>query len=234
MRYKAILFDKDGTLIEADGSWVPFYRSVLMRLKDLDEGGANEAMSLAGYDHSTGKTFAGSVMAGGTTDQLVDIWWPDLHPESRLALRQKIDLMAAHEVTPSVQPIVDVAALFTSLRQRGYSVGIATNDSFVSAQRQFEQMGVLHLIDAIIAADLVNTPKPSGDMIRMFAEQAGIAHDTIVMVGDNFHDIEEARQGGAGCAIAVLSGNGRHEDLAGIADVVFDTIADIPAYLDGI
>jgi phosphoglycolate phosphatase len=232
MRYKAILFDKDGTLIEADGSWVPFYRSVLMRLKDLDENGANQAMALAGYDHATGRTFAGSVMAGGTTDQLVDIWWPELHVDSRLALRQKIDLMASSEVTPGVQPIVDVVALFTRLKQQGYSVGIATNDSLVSARRQLEQLGVIGLIDGIIAADLVTNPKPSGDMIRMFAEQRGIAHETIIMVGDNFHDIEEARQGGAGCAIAVLSGNGRHEDLAAIADVVFETIAEIPDYLD--
>ncbi len=233
MRYKAILFDKDGTLIEADGSWVPFYRSVLMRLKEIDESAANDAMALAGYDHANARVTAGSAMAGGTTDQLIGIWWPELDAVEKLALRKKIDLLAASEVTQGVQPITNVAALFTELRQRGYSVGIATNDSYVSAQRQLEELGVLHLIDAIIAADLVKTPKPSGDMIRMFAAQVGIPHHSIIMVGDNFHDIEEARQGGAGCAIAVLSGHGAHKDLAHLADIVLETIADIPAHLDG-
>jgi phosphoglycolate phosphatase len=232
MRYQAILFDKDGTLIEADGSWVPFYRSVLMRLKAIDIEVANDIMSLAGYDHATGKTTAGSLMAGGTTQQLINTWWPDISAAEKAELGRKIDRMAADEVTGTVQPIGDVPALFTALKESGYIVGIATNDSFVSAERQLQQLGVSHLIDGIVAADLVERPKPSGDMIRKFADMVGIPHNSIVMVGDNFHDIEEARQGGAGCAIAVLSGNGRHEDLHPIADVTFATIAEIPAFLE--
>jgi phosphoglycolate phosphatase len=233
MRYHAILFDKDGTLIEADGNWVPFYRSVLMRLKNLDEAQAEQIMELAGFDRATGRTRGGSIMAGGTTRQLIDLWWPELNEGDRETIGRQIDILASQEITENIQPIGDVAALFSDLRSNGYRVGIATNDSFVSAKRQLEQIGVAHLVDSIIAADTVRNPKPSGDMVRKFADQAGISHSSIVMVGDNFHDIEEARQGGAGCAIAVLSGNGRHEELTQIADAVFDTIADLPAFLAG-
>jgi phosphoglycolate phosphatase len=40
-----------------------------------------------------------------------------------------------------------------------------------------------------------------------------------------------ARAGACGLAIGVLSGTGTRQSLARIADVVLDSIADLPAYL---
>ena len=51
------------------------------------------------------------------------------------------------------------------------------------------------------------------------------------MVGDNPHDIEEARNGGAGLAIGVLSGNSGHGDLDPSADHVIPAIAHLDALL---
>ena len=48
------------------------------------------------------------------------------------------------------------------------------------------------------------------------------------MVGDNRHDLEMARAGGAGLAVGVLSGTGTRETLAPMADVILDSIADLP------
>ena len=53
------------------------------------------------------------------------------------------------------------------------------------------------------------------------------------MVGDNRHDLEMARAGGAGLAVGVLSGTGTRETLAPMADVILDSIADLPGYLAG-
>jgi phosphoglycolate phosphatase len=50
------------------------------------------------------------------------------------------------------------------------------------------------------------------------------------MVGDNRHDLEMAKAGGA-LAIGVLSGTGTRESLSPLADVVLDSIVDLPAYL---
>jgi phosphoglycolate phosphatase len=51
------------------------------------------------------------------------------------------------------------------------------------------------------------------------------------MVGDNRHDLQMARAGGVGLAVAVLSGTGTLESLSPLADIVLDSIADLPAYL---
>ena len=51
------------------------------------------------------------------------------------------------------------------------------------------------------------------------------------MVGDNRPDLELARAGGCGLAVGVLSGTGTRESLAGIADAILDSVADLPGFL---
>ena len=46
-------------------------------------------------------------------------------------------------------------------------------------------------------------------------------------LGDNLHDMKEARNGKAGLAIGVLSGNSAHADLAPLADHVIADIAQL-------
>ena len=53
----------------------------------------------------------------------------------------------------------------------------------------------------------------------------------VAVVGDNPHDLEMARSGGAGAAIGVLSGNSGADDLAPLADVVLPSIRELPAWL---
>ncbi len=230
MAFRGILFDKDGTLIEADGVWVPFYRRQLMRLKDIDAVKAEALMALTGYDLATGKMSSGSIMAGGTTRQLVDIWWAETEASNRIAIMNELDRSALTDQEMEISPLTNLKALIASFRSNGWKVGVATNDSLVSTQRQLTSLGIIDLLDAVITSDTVSIPKPSGDMIRKFHALTGIQTTEIVMVGDNFHDIEEARRGGAGLAVAVLSGNGRHDDLAHIADATLSSVAELPAY----
>ena len=94
-----------------------------------------------------------------------------------------------------------------------------------------EELGVHDYFAHIIGADSVEIPKPSGQMIALFAERTGLRPDEIAMVGDNSHDMEEAQNGGAGLAIGVLTGNAAQEDIAHLADHVLESVADIPSLL---
>ena len=40
MKIAGVLFDKDGTLIDVNATWVPIYREVLQQIFDTDEAGA--------------------------------------------------------------------------------------------------------------------------------------------------------------------------------------------------
>ncbi len=231
MAIRGVLFDKDGTLIDVNGTWVPVYRHILMQLFGVDEAGAEALMEKVGYDPETGRFVAGSILAAGTTAQLVEVWWPKATPVERRHFTRVLD----HDFTPLVKdalkPLLPLVPVFEALKAQGLRLGIATNDSRLSARHHMDQLGVLSFFDEIVAADTVAVPKPSGDMIRAFARITGLDPAEIAMVGDNGHDMEEARNGGAGLAVAVLSGNAGPEHISHLADYTLASVAELPALL---
>jgi len=231
MRIAGVLFDKDGTLIEVNATWVPIYREILKDLCATDDAGAEAMMQMAGYDPATGKFKAGSLLAGGTTRQIAATWWPELKGEAFEARVHRLDHGYTHLVRDKLTPLMPLEPLLAELRAMGLKLGVGTNDSHASATAHMTHVGVIQHFDDIIAADTVPVPKPSGNMIVRFAQITGLPASAIAMVGDNHHDMEEARAGGAGLAIAVLSGNAAHEDIAHLADYTIDSVADLPALL---
>jgi phosphoglycolate phosphatase len=234
MTIRAVLFDKDGTLIDVDATWVPIYREMLMDIFATDRDGAEALMEKAGFDRATERFRAGSILAGGTTRQLVDVLWPGLDEDGVEEKARLLDHGYTHLVRERLTPLMPLEPIMAELRAMGLILGVATNDSHVSATAHMTQAGVIGHFEAIIAADTVAVPKPSGNMILSFAEKTGLPPSAIAMVGDNHHDMEEARNGGAGLAIAVLSGNAAHDDIAHLADHTLASIADLPALLRGL
>ena len=228
---RGILFDKDGTFIEVNDTWLPIYRQMLSDLFGADAEGADTLLEAAGLDRTTNTFKPGSILAAGTTRQLVSIWWPGL---DAAGVEQKIRILD-HDYAPLVKaalrPLMALEPIFAELKAMGMRLGVATNDSHVSATNHMSHIGIIEHFEDIIAADTVDVPKPSGNMIRRFAEITGLKPTEIAMVGDNSHDMEEARNGGAGLAIAVLSGNAKRHDIAHLADHTIASVADLPALL---
>jgi phosphoglycolate phosphatase len=230
MAIKAVLFDKDGTLIDVNGTWVPFYKAMLKQEQGLSALEVEAKMMVAGLDPVSNTFRAGSTLAGGTTRQLVALWWPDSSAVEHAEITYRLDHDYAVLALSHMTPLMPLPPVFEALLALGLKLGVATNDGEVSAKRHLGALKVDHFFTAILGSDSVAIPKPSGQMVRMFAERAGILPHEIAMVGDNTHDLEEARNGGAGLAIGVLSGNAQRHHLAPHADYVFDSIADLPEF----
>jgi phosphoglycolate phosphatase len=231
MAIKGILFDKDGTLIDVNRTWIPLYRDMLMAEFGDTEANAFERLSAAGYDRQTNSFRSGSVLAGGTTKQLVEIWWAEHSSSKQHEIARRIDHQYAPLARKYLHPLFEITPLLNELSEMGFVLGVGTNDSAGSAFGQMQALGVADRFAAIIGSDSVDIPKPSGQMIVHFAQLLGCRPDEIAMVGDNTHDLEEARHGGAGLAIGVLTGNGKHEDLSPMADVVLNSVLDLPGHL---
>ncbi|PYE86660.1 phosphoglycolate phosphatase [Phyllobacterium leguminum] len=225
---KAILFDKDGTLVDFDRTWFGISKELARRSSGGDEAKARALLDKGGYDWAARHFRANSVIAAGTVEDIVDLWHPDVSRDDRAALIREYNDYCVHEGARAAVAVDGLRETLEALRDQGYSLGIATNDSEAGARATAEALGLTALFHSFIGYDTVPRPKPHPDPLLFFAEKLGLEPRQIAMVGDNLHDLETAHAAGAGLAVGVLSGNSPRDALEPHADVVLDSVADLP------
>lgn len=223
-----VLFDKDGTLIDFDSTWVPLYRAAAAELADGDDEWVERMLLITGYDPVSGRCLPGTLLTVGTTDQMVSAWRPDLSGGALRAAVDRADEVFVEGASRNLTPLTDLTDLFQSLRTSGFRVGVATNDNTRSARKCFEALGVSDLLDFVTGYDGVANAKPAPDMMLAFCETCALEPANVVVVGDNIHDLEMGVAAGAGFTIGVLSGNAAESDFAERASVVLASVADVP------
>lgn len=227
---KAILFDKDGTLIDFDRTWFGICSELAIRSAGGDLKLGRDLLEAGGYDWRAGRFRSGSIIASGTITDIVALWHPQASIEEREALIRSYDDYTVKEAPRRSVGLAGLNATLEYLQANGYILGVATNDSEAGARATMDALDLSHYFRSILGFDSVPRAKPYPDMLLRFAEEVNVAPSQIAMVGDNTHDLELARSAGAGLAIGVLSGNSDEEHLSALADVVLPSLADLPAF----
>lgn len=233
MTVNAIIFDKDGVLVDFDRSWIAVLVDIARALS-RNEAHWRQLLDLAGYNFETGRFVSGSVWAAGNNRDLVDLWAPLVDGVTRQELGAFIvEKCAECEPVPQVD-LQNLRALFAALVTDGVALAIATNDAEASAVRTMERFGLLPFLSQIMGYDSVASPKPSPQPVELFCREHNIAAGDVAVVGDNVHDMEMARSAGAGLKIGVLSGNSSRADLTPHADHLIDDVLALPQLLSGL
>ncbi len=226
-----ILFDKDGTLLDFEATWLPVLQVFARELAHGDEATAEAMLIRGGFDPASGRFRAGSTIAAGTSVDLARLWYPTLDGDALGAIVARIDRgFGAGGPNHSVL-LPGVAETLSELSGRGHVMGVATNDGTAIAHAALKAIGLGDFFTLVLGYDAVTNPKPAPDMVRAFATETGMMPADVVVVGDNAHDLVMARTAGAGAAVGVLSGNGERGDLEPFADVILDSICDLPEWL---
>jgi phosphoglycolate phosphatase len=232
-RFRGILFDKDGTLLDFEATWAPLFRALALELAEGDPAAAHSLLLASGLDPVSGRMQAGSVLGAGTTHDIIRVWYPSLSGEPFRAMAERIDArFHAHGAHRSVA-VPDLIETLAVLTRAGYALGVATNDGTEAARMALAGVGATAYLPHIFGYDSVARPKPAGDIVHAFAAAIGASPAEVVVVGDNLHDLDMARAAGAGAAVGVLTGNSSAVDLAPRADTVLGSIRDLPSWLKG-
>lgn len=228
---RGILFDKDGTLVDFHASWSQLFRQLCLDLAEGDGQRAAAMLRQGGMDPDTGIVRAGSVFAVGNSVDIVATWYPGLTPAAHSRMVDRIDQVFYENGIRYSVPIPGVKETLAGLAESGFVMGVATSDGTAGTRAALAVLGLQDVLPHVFGYDSVAEPKPAPDIVFAFAETIGTRPEDVAVVGDNTHDLEMARRAGAGAAIGVLSGTGKAEDLAHLADAILESIRDLPGWL---
>jgi phosphoglycolate phosphatase len=228
---RAVLFDKDGTLIDFRATWLPAYEAIVRRLVDADEQAVDRLLAAGGYDRASGRIDPSSVLAAGTNAEIAAVWAALIGHDDVAALASRVNREFMQHAETSMVPVTDLPALFRALRQKGLRLGVATNDSEQALRAQIRHLEIDGLIDFFCGYDSGHGAKPGPGMVEAFGRSLGVPAAAIAVVGDSLHDLDMARAAGAGLTIGVLTGASPLETLAPHADHVIASIAELESLL---
>lgn len=226
MKYQGIVFDKDGTLLDFNQTWLPIY---LYAAQEFAQGDAELAESLLtqhGFDRSKNRFIGGSLLAAGNNQQIANAWAVQIDkPEQVETISRQLHKIFHDQGAIQATPVKQLANTLRQLKQSGRKLGVATADSHQGIINTLQAFDVLHEFDFLAGYDSGHGVKPEAGMVLAFCEQMALAVESVVVVGDNRHDIEMGRNANAGLCVGVLTGTSTRSDLASIADIVIDDIS---------
>jgi phosphoglycolate phosphatase len=223
----AVIFDKDGTLIDFHAMWGGWARELGARL----DGTIRRPVSLdvfatIGFDPSTGRVAAGgplatATMAGieETVARVLRRWCPSI----AAARRATEAAWFVPDPAALAVPLADLGALFDDLRAGGRRIAVITTDDRAATDATLRALGVRDRVEATVCGDDGFAIKPSPDAVFAVCHAFLTEPARVAVIGDSPGDLAMARTAGAGRVIGVRSGVGTDADLAD-ADAIIDSI----------
>lgn len=236
MDAKVFVFDKDGTLISHD-HFIPIMEKrveLLAERVQLSESDQNELTALLGLDPKTHEIIPHGTMfiARADTQLLTETFMMEKglrHSEAKEHVA-KVFEHADEQVALEkyIKPFPGVPELLAELNSHGAKIAIATHDSTAAAQRQLTVAGLEQYLDLIIGLDYDEsiTHKPSPSMMLAACKVFEREPKEAAVMGDSKNDVLMGIRGGAGLAIAVLSGEHSANEFTEY-DAIIDSVTEI-------
>lgn len=223
----ALLLDKDGTLIDYAKTWVPINREVATYAAKGDRALRDEILRSGGHDPVTDVVAAGSLFAGAGLEGIVAHMAAVTGPRAPADLYERTAESFRQGGASGAVLIDGIREAMEALRDLGIVLGIATNDTADGLAASLGRYGVVELCAFTCGCDSGHGVKPGPGMVQAFCRGIDKPSAAVAVVGDSIHDLEMASRAGAG-RIAVLSGTSGRADLAPHADLVLDSVRDLP------
>jgi phosphoglycolate phosphatase len=228
---RAILFDKDGTLVDFDRTWGPAVQAVLRHLAGGDADLYRTLSAESGL--VDGSHFRpDSPLIDEPTSVFAARWATLLGRSADPAFFGEIDRLLCEATTAHLAVIDDPKAVMSELAGRGYRLGLITNDAEATARAHVRKLGLDYLLAFVAGYDSGFGVKPAPGSVLAFATAVGVPTPEIVMVGDTALDIATARKARAR-AVGVLTGPSSSASLQlAKPDAVIASIAQLSVWLD--
>ena len=233
MTAEAVIFDKDGTLIDFDDFWVTVsisaIKDVLKRIKREDIP-LDELLNSIGVKN--GITDIDGVLCKGTYEQIgiaiydvLKSYGCDVSPEN--TVKMVIDAYNDNADAGEIKPTCDnLSETLLKLKKSGKKLIVVTTDNYEITHKCLEALKIENYFERIYTDDGKTPVKPNPECVFKICEEMGISKDKIIMVGDTMTDVKFARNAGISVVGVVKSENNRLR-LGEFADYVITDVSKI-------
>ena len=191
-RIKLIVFDLDGTLVNA---YTPVYRSLNYVLKQC---------GLKPVGHSTVKS-----SVGWGDRNLLGKFIPPAQIEKALKIFRQHHKKA---LKSGVRFMPGAKRLLTTLKKEGYALAVASNRATASSMAILKYLGIEKNFDHILCGDKLKNLKPHPEVLERTLKEFSLKPDEAVYIGDMTIDIETGRLARVK-TVAVVTGSSTRKDI---------------------
>ncbi|OEL03431.1 HAD family hydrolase [Staphylococcus succinus] len=228
---KWILFDKDGTLIYFDRSWMKigvqlvedFMTTYQEDIKDVEAG----YVYLGIID---GEIQPGTIMASGALDEMVQAFCEIANQDVTQWAQNRSQTLVDNRIPENVV-VEGIDETLATLKNQGYKMGIVTSDSNKGVQQFLEATNFSQFFDVIISTEADAVEKPNPEVLNPLFNNYEVAPHDVTIVGDTANDIQTGVNANLGLSIAVLTGVGLEHEFDK-ADYVVATANDVISILN--
>lgn len=229
---KAIIFDKDGTIIDLGNTWdepTIHAMDVMMQLTDLSSEERTAFKRKMGVEAT--EIVANSIVAAGSIHEQ-SVFLSQVVPLPVTEIEQKLeqlyyDAISASDVTLDV--VAHVESILSELKGK-YLLGLVTNDNRRITEATLNKTG-LNKYFAYVASANDFKPKPDPSALYDLKEKHGVDLNEMVYIGDSSIDMEYGKLTKAAIGLAL---DPSHQEHLTQADYIIESFKEIPAIIEQI
>lgn len=200
MKYQAVIFDWDGTLVDSTGKIVES-----MQLASSEAG-------LTALHNQDIKQIIGL----GLPEAIRQLW-PAIEEDVVVEMRGLYNKHYMSEHHPRLRFYGGADELLQGLQSKGVELAVATGKSRAGLDRAFKDLKIGHMFSDSRCADETKS-KPHPLMLEELSESLGVSFDEMIMVGDTTFDLNMAKAIGVD-SVGITHGAHSYDQLLGCEPV---------------
>ncbi|MCR4432818.1 MAG: HAD family hydrolase [Caldiserica bacterium] len=232
---QAIIFDKDGTLIDFHLVLESLFRARLQALvRFLGHGVEKDFAFICGYDLESGKIDPGGPLSTAARKEEETLCAGLIYgkgysfPVAReIAHRIFQEAEDSLDIGANLRPLPYADDLLRELHSHGFLLALATGDGHARAEKMMSLLNWSRYFNLIVGVDEVAFPKPHPDFIFKCVEKLRIPPEEMIVIGDSCLDARMGKNAGVKSTVGVLTGTGTLDQLKNCFDLVIPDLSYI-------
>jgi phosphoglycolate phosphatase len=233
----AIIFDKDGTLIDLHSYWAQVVRcrvDAILSRRRLPVSLLDNLCRSMGLNEQTGLISDTGPIGLAPRSEVIRSLHQCLESEGCILpdgeIEEVFDLVHENDASSfvlSVKALPGVHDFLSSAHAEGMNMAVVTSDSTTNAWLALEKLEIAKYFTTVVGRDRVVEPKDSGRPALLALNEMGCSATKAICVGDAPMDARMAVASGCRAFVGVATGQNSQEKLRAFTPFTADSFADL-------